>query len=401
MTQLSESVLARLSVLPSENFDGGLPIFQTVKDALAANTSDSAFAVLYPQSIADMAGRFLDGFPGKTVYAVKANPHPAVLSTLWSAGIRAFDVASIAEIDLIQSLCPDAELYLMNPVKSRQTIRHGYDAGIRHFAFDCTDELQKIVDETSGARDLNLHLRIALPSSTARLPLMEKFGADADEAVDLLRAARSVAARLGAAFHVGSQCHEPDSFVRAIAHVRELIDAADVQVDSLDCGGGFPVDYPGMAPPDLKHFFSAIFSGLTSSGFDGVTVLGEPGRALCAPGGSTLARVELRKGDTLYINDGAYGTLFDAGTFGWRFPVVCHRSTPGGKSDTLKPYRLFGPTCDSLDRMDGPFDLPADIQEGDWIEFGCLGAYGQAMQTRFNGFEIRQTVAVLTPSFGC
>ncbi|MEM6412312.1 MAG: type III PLP-dependent enzyme [Pseudomonadota bacterium] len=399
MTRSAGPVLALPSALPGAVSGQGLPVFETVSDALAAHKSDGAFAVIYPHMIANMATRFLNDFPGKTTFAVKANPHPAVISTLWPAGVRSFDVASIAEIDLVRSICPNADLYLMHPVKSRRIIRHAYAAGVRDFAFDCAAELRKIIAETDSAKDLSLHLRVALPESAAEMPLTGKFGASFDEAVDLLMAARRFAFRLGIAFHVGSQCHHPSSFSDALTHVRRIVDAAGVELDSLDCGGGFPVDYPGMTPPDLGLFFSEISSGLAANGFDQLDVLGEPGRALCAAGGSTMARVELRKDQTLYINDGTYGTLFDAGAARWRFPVTCHRPGVARPSSQLAPFKLYGPTCDSLDKMDGPFPLPVDIEDGDWIEFGNLGAYGQAMQTEFNGFDVRDTVVVLSSSF--
>jgi len=399
MTRFAVPVLANPSVIPSDIAGLGLPVFQTVADALAARDSDEAFAVLYPTTIARCASQFLEGFPGKPIFAVKANPHPAVISILWSAGLRAFDVASIRELDLVASICPDAELYFMHPVKSRQTIQHAYRAGVRHFAFDCAAELTKLREETGHAKDLHLHLRLALPDSRARMPLTGKFGAEVEDAISLLIDARRAATKLGVAFHVGSQCLDPESYVTAIGHVRNLANLAGVTIDTLDCGGGFPVDYPGQTAPDLRAFFAAISDGVSHFGFDHVDVLGEPGRALCATGGSTLARVDLRKGAQLYINDGTYGTLFDAGHPGWTFPVQRHRVRSVAEDAPLQPFSLFGPTCDSLDRMDGPFYLPDNIEEGDWIEFGHLGAYGQALRTAFNGFETRDTVAIVGEVF--
>ncbi|MEM9667782.1 MAG: type III PLP-dependent enzyme [Pseudomonadota bacterium] len=401
MTPLSRALFSQPSLLSTDFDQLGLPAFRTVSDALASDTSDDAFAVLYPATLRATAMAFLDGFPGTTLYAVKANPHPAVLSILWSAGVRDFDVASIREIDLVRSLCPDARLHLMHPVKSRQTIWHAYASGVRDFAFDCLGELEKILRETGGAPDLHLHIRIAVPCGESRMPLEGKFGAQFGEGIRLIEVARNKAARLGVAFHVGSQCVDPLAYIFPLEQIRRLIDEASLPIDIIDCGGGFPVSYPGMRSPPISAFFSVISETLSRLGLDHLEVRGEPGRALSGPAGSTLARVDLRKGSELYINDGIYGSLFDAGVHGWRYPVKRHRLEADQSFDEeISAFGLYGPTCDSQDRMAGPFLLPNDIDEGDWIEFGHLGAYGQAMQSGFNGFRVEKTVAVFGETFG-
>ncbi len=409
MTQFEPARLARPSFLADSECNGGLPVFATVRDALNAYEGDDAFCILYPQAIAAAADQFLTGFPGQVLYAVKANPHPAVLQTLWAAGLRSFDVASIAEIDLILKVTPDAKMYLMHPVKSRETIRHAYRSGIRDFAFDCADELAKINEEISplcqaDEPPLRLHLRLALAAGEAKMPLAGKFGAQTQDAIDLLKAGAAAGVDLGVTFHVGSQCHQPDEYRRALAYVRGLVDAAGVELSSLDCGGGFPIAYPGMQPPPLDQYFSTIRQALTAYDFGHVESLGEPGRALCAAGGSTLVRVELRKGDDLYINDGIYGSLFDAGTFDWVFPVRLYRAAGDAtickQAPKSRGFRMLGPTCDSHDILRGPFQLPSDIAEGDWIEFGHNGAYGQALASRFNGFGPEAIFAIAESGFG-
>lgn len=395
MFNSSSSRLAQPALLPDIDRPFGLPVFNSVEDAIASYTGDDAIYVLYPKTIAKAASVFLDGFPGKVLYAVKANPHPAVLRILWSSGVRAFDVASIREIDLVRSVCPDAELYLMNPVKSRRTIRHAYACGIRHFSFDCREELQKIILETDFADDLQLHLRLRLPNSgSAAMPLDGKYGAGYDEALALLREARTIARKLGVCFHVGSQCLDPADYIRALSWVHGLIEDTGVKVESIDCGGGFPVAYPGQTPPAMDSYFARIRKAISMFGFSGMEILGEPGRALCGEGGSTLARVELRKDNDLYLNDGSYGSMFDAAQCAWKYPVKLHREGPASNEAT--GFRFFGPTCDSLDTMNGPFDLPSDVREGDWIEICHLGAYGQALASSFNGFQSETTVAVLS-----
>lgn len=389
------SRFAQPALLPDFDRPFGLPVFGSIADALASYDGDDAIYVLYPQKIQAAATMFAEQFPGKALYAVKANPHPAVLKTLWASDIRGFDVASIREIDLVRATCPDAELYLMHPVKSRRTIRHAYAEGVRHFAFDCAAELGKILVETNDARDLHLHLRLALPSGgSASMPLEGKYGAEYAEAIDLLRAARPVAAKLGVCFHVGSQSMDPRDYVRALSYVHDLLDAAGVQIESLDCGGGFPVAYPGLTPPNMQVYFEHIQTSVEMFGFGELDIIGEPGRALCGEGGSTLARVELRKGNDLYLNEGSYGSLFDAAQCAWKYPVKLHRDRE--TSQATNNFRFFGPTCDSLDVMVGPFDLPSDTREGDWIEICHLGAYGQAMATAFNGFQSDTTIAILT-----
>jgi ornithine decarboxylase len=239
---------------------------------------------------------------------------------------------------------------------------------------------------THHARDLTLFIRLANGNEHAAMSLKGKFGIAGAEARELLLAARKVATKLGVCFHVGSQCMNPQAYREAIASVRALLDETGVAIDALDVGGGFPSVYPDLAPPALSGYMDTIRDALAESGFDkGVDVLCEPGRALVAESGSILVRVELRKGNALYLNDGIYGALFDAGFPGFVYPTRAFRPL-----ETLAPepaeFSFFGPTCDALDAMKGPFSLPADIREGDWIEIGGLGAYGQTMRTNFNGF---------------
>ncbi|MEL6830433.1 MAG: type III PLP-dependent enzyme, partial [Pseudomonadota bacterium] len=249
MFNTSVSRLAQPGLLPDYDRPTGLPVFESVAEMLAAYDGDDAIYVLYPKMIAEAAETYLEGFPGEVLYAVKANPHPAVLKILWSAGLRHFDVASIREIDLVRTIAHDAKLYLMHPVKSRRTIRHAYAEDVRDMAFDTLDELNKILEETDHAHDLNLHVRLSVPSTGAAMPLAGKFGTTFDEAVDCLQAARPYAAKLGVTFHVGSQCMDIADYENAIAYVRTLVDAAGVNIESVDCGGGFAIAYPGMTPP--------------------------------------------------------------------------------------------------------------------------------------------------------
>ncbi len=395
---MRQSVFA-VKTRPLEISSASLPRYRCVTDVLRHYDGDDAAYLLYPQKIRRAARTFLDGFPGRVMYAVKANPHPFVIETLWQAGLRDFDVASLREVEFIAANYPAARMFLMHPVKSRALIARAYQLGVRDFAVDCLDEMQKILDMTGDAPDLNLHLRLALPKpaldeADAVMPLTGKFGADYDTALAILPRARQHAKKLGLCFHVGSQCLAPDNYDRAIGYARQLVQRAGTVIDSLDVGGGFPVAYPDMPIRPMDDYFCAIKASIKAHGFDGVAVYGEPGRALCAEGGSTLARIELRKGQDLYLNDGAYGSLFDAANCAWKYPVRLHRNRPPAPMDKHDNFRFFGPTCDSLDVMNGPFILPADSNEGDWVEIEHLGAYGQALSTRFNGFYSETTFII-------
>ncbi len=337
-----------------------------------------------PHAARRAARYFVENFPGKSLYAVKANPSPDLLAILWDSGITHYDVASIAEVRLVARTLPQATLCFMHPVKAEEAIHEAYfKYGVRTFSLDTLDELDKIVRATNAAEDLNLCVRLRVSSDLAQLSLAAKFGAEADEVKELLMATRQAADALGICFHVGSQAMSPHAYVQALERVRAAIVEASVTVDIIDVGGGFPSTYPGMEPPPLADYFAAIdrtYEDLPIS--YSAELWCEPGRALCAEYSSLIVRVEKRRGDELYINDGAYGALFDAAHVGWRFPVELLREAEGEE----QAFSFYGPTCDDLDHMAGPFYLPADVKAGDYIEIGMLGAYGCAMRTKFNGF---------------
>jgi ornithine decarboxylase len=363
--------------------------FASTLDAVRRLRPEEPMAICRPHRVRAAARWFLENFAGDVLYAVKANPSPWVLDALWAAGVTKFDVASEVECALVRGRFPTATLAFMHPVKSRRAIRRAYfDHGCRIFALDTQDELRKILEETDGVRDLTLVVRLAVSNADATLPLAAKFGVSGAEAVDLIRTARAATEEdLGLSFHVGSQCMKPSAYRQALAQARALIVEAGVTVDVIDVGGGFPSIYPGMTPPPMLDFTAEI-----ERAFEAMPVTmncqlwAEPGRALVAEAGSIVVRVDLRKGDALYVNDGAYGNLFDATHVKWPFPVRHMRPDAGESRAPLSSFRLYGPTCDSIDVCEGPFHLPADVREGDFIEIGMLGAYGVAMATRFNGF---------------
>lgn len=348
--------------------------------------------LIRPHAAQRAARFFVEKFPGKSLYAVKANPSPDLIRLLWESGITHFDVASIAEVRLARVNAPDATLCYMHPVKPEESIAEAYFThGIRTFSLDTEEELEKIVRATNSATDLTLCVRIRVSSEHSKLSLAAKFGAEPSEMKQLLIETRQVADALGICFHVGSQAMTPSAYTQAMERVRAAIVESGVTVDVVDVGGGFPSVYPGMEPPCLEAYFDAIHRSFEDLPVSYSSELWcEPGRALCAEYSSLIVRVEKRRGDELFINDGAYGALFDAAHVGWRFPVELLRA-----SDTKDmPFSFYGPTCDDMDHMAGPFMLPADIKAGDYIEIGMLGAYGCAMRTGFNGFGNGETYVV-------
>ena len=352
-----------------------------------------------PHAAARAARFFVEKFPGRSMYAVKANPSADLLRVLWDNGVTHYDVASIVEVRLVAGTLPGATLCFMHPVKAPEAVAEAYHVhGCRVFSLDSLDELDKIMDATAdkdGARatDLTLCVRLRVSSEHAKYSLASKFGVLPHESKALLFAARQAADALGICFHVGSQAMTPEAYAQAMERVRAAIVDAAVTVDVVDVGGGFPSTYPGMEPPPLERYFDAIGRAFESLPVSySAELWAEPGRALCAEYSSLIVRVEKRRGSELFINDGAYGALFDAAHIGWRFPVTLLRKPQSTVRD--HPFSFYGPTCDDLDHMTGPFLLPADVQAGDYLEIGMLGAYGAAMRTQFNGFGSGRTVVV-------
>jgi ornithine decarboxylase len=351
---------------------------------------------LRPHAAGRAARWFLDKFPGDVAYAYKANSSVFLIGALYGAGIRHFDVASLPEIEDAATI-PDAHLHFMHPVKSRHAIRRAYDLGVRSFSLDGEDELDKIMEATGGARDLLLWVRVAVTAINSRIPLERKFGAHGEKAAKLLIKTRQVAAELGLTFHVGSQTTTPDAFVTALGEVHRIIVKSGVMIDRLDIGGGFPARYPDSDPAPLQDFMDVILANIeTIPVKENIKLMCEPGRALVAEAESLIVRVDARRGNNLYINDGSYGMLFDAAHLSFIFPtrLISRRADA---SDPLVPFELWGPTCDSIDHMKGPFLLPDSVREGDYIEIGNMGAYARAIAGRFNGYGEYDEVILLDP----
>ena len=361
--------------------------FKSVDELVSQLKPEKPIYCIRKKSIQLASTYFRNKFPGKILYAVKTNPHPEVLKTIVESGIENFDVASIQEIKDIRAIDPNAKCSYMHTVKSRESIRDAYfNHNIKTFSLDTKDELIKIIESTNHASDLELFIRIAVSNEHAEIDLSKKFGALASEASGLLRLTKQYAKKIGLSFHVGSQCMHPISYVKGISEVGNIIKKTKIIPDYINIGGGFPAIYPDLVPQSLDNYFEEIKKGLENLKLEKLPeLICEPGRAIVAESGSTIVRINLRKKQKLYINDGTYGTLFDAGTPNIVYPS---RIIKTGKiiSKKLTAFDFYGPTCDSMDYMKGPFLLPNNIKENDYIELGQLGAYGLTFRTQFNGF---------------
>jgi ornithine decarboxylase len=363
-----------------------MDVFTSAAEFLHRRRPERPVLALRPHAARRAANWFLANFPGRVLYAAKANDAPQIIDALVEAGIRAFDVASLVEVERVAGVA-DAELFFMNPIKSRGSIVRAYrEFGVRSFAFDSDEELDKIVQETGGAEDLTLYLRVACPNTHSLIPLEGKFGVPSAESPALLLRARQIARRLGITFHVGSQAVVPAAFGEALRQIGQLIVESGVMVDAVDIGGGFPSRYPHSDPPELSSFMEEIVRAADELAVKhSCELLCEPGRALVAEAESVIVRVDARRGNALYVNDGAFGTLFDAAYSGFRFPARLITAADR-EAGPHTEFALYGPTCDSSDYLRGPFELPEGVREGDYIEIGQIGAYGRVLANRFNGF---------------
>ena len=361
--------------------------FKTVDELINQLKPEKPIYCIRKKSIQSASTYFRNKFPGKVLYAVKTNSHPEVLKTIVESGIENFDVASIQEIKDIRAISPDAKCSYMHTVKSRESIKEAYfNYNIKAFSLDTKDELIKIIEATNQAKDLELFVRVAVSNEHAEIDLSKKFGVLTSEATGLLRLTKQYAKKIGLSFHVGSQCMHPISYAKGIGEIGNIIKKTKIIPDYINIGGGFPAIYPDLVPQPLENYFEEIKKSLTNLELEKLPeLLCEPGRAIVAESGSTIVRVNLRKKQKLYINDGTYGTLFDAGTPNMVYPSRLIKSSKI-ISKKLTAFDFYGPTCDSMDYMKGPFLLPNNIKENDYIELGQLGAYGLTFRTQFNGF---------------
>lgn len=358
------------------------PIWSTPEDHLRKMQPDTAQLYLCPAEISRMARRFQAGFPGLVSYAVKANPVHAVLENLVAADLRAFDVASVPEMQAVRAVCPDAVLHYNNPVRSRSEVAAAADMGIASASVDCAGELDKLAVLPRGTE---IAVRLALPLKGAAYDFGAKFGAGPDQAVALLGQVAAMGFAPAMTFHPGTQCADAGVWAGYIRACADVARRAGVQLGRLNVGGGFAA-HRGVAP-DLEAVFARIGAEVRAAfGPDAPALVCEPGRAMVAEACQLATRVKSLRGDAIYLNDGIYGALAE-----WR-DIAAHDRVRvlacdgGARRAPACPRIVFGPTCDSIDRLPDPLMLPADLAEDDYLIFAGMGAYSHAIATRFNGY---------------
>ena len=377
--------------------DPGMRVFRDTAHVIAALSPDHPVYCFARSELRSRARYFLEEFPGETAFAVKANAHECIIRTLVESGLQVFDVASLSEIELVHRLAPQAIMLYDNPVKSRDEIRRAYgEFGVRSFALDDMVEFEKINAIVGADPSVQLSVRFKLAKRMPAQDLSSKFGASRDAAIGLLRRVADAGYRPALTFHPGSQCTDPRAYEEYIDAAAAIAASAGVQLTMLNVGGGFPAPYRNTDVPEMDVYFSAIGTAF-SRNFDAAQcrLMCEPGRGMVATAVSLLTRVKHRRaGHVLYLNDGIYGGLLEQLMFKVATPVRAFRDglhLDGRACD----FEVFGPTCDSTDRLPLPVPLPAETTEGDWVEFALMGAYGSATATRFNGFQSDFYVEVL------
>jgi ornithine decarboxylase len=350
--------------------------FESAGDMLRSWQPHEPVYCVYPDAYLETVHAFLAGFPGRVLYAIKANDDPQVVRILHRAGVNHFDCASLAEIRQVRTLCPDASCYFMVPVAPRGAVRSAQrDFGVRHFMVDHASRLSQLEDEIELAGCV-VFARMAVSHRSAMMDLSSKFGAPPGDMGGLLEGIRQRGAEPALAFNVGSLVTQPDAYRHAVQTAADVLRTLPFRVRLVDIGGGFPRPYPGFPVPPMEEYFQAVQE--TSAQLPlaaGGELMAEPGRALAAPGMSAVVQVLLRKDGRLYLNDGMYGVFWELRFKAHRrFPVRAFRNAQPLTGKTAS-FRLYGPTCDASDVMPGEVELPVNVQPGDHLEFGQIGAY--------------------------
>jgi ornithine decarboxylase len=363
------------------------PLSATPAAYLAKHSPDAPVLFIAPSVLQATARRFQADFDGLVTYAVKANDRPEVLSNLVAAGITTFDVASPAEMAAVRAVCPQAVLHYNNPVRSAAEVRAGIAAGVYSWSIDDMSELAKLRDVP---RDNEVAVRFALPVKGAAYDFGSKFGAAPEQAAALLRAVAEMGFTPSMCFHPGTQCNDPQAWVQYVHAAADILHAAGVSIKRMNIGGGFAVDR-GFDAPDHRAVFAAVKLALAESfGTDAPSLLCEPGRAMVADAAVLATRIKGMRnaGRTVFLNDGIYGGLPDLRDMGLSGLVDVVGPEGALRQGAPTPRVVFGPTCDSLDRLPDGLPLPEDAQTGDYLLFGGMGAYSIAMSTAFNGYGL-------------
>ncbi len=366
--------------------DSETKAFAGVAEMIKARQPVSPVYCIYPHIYRETAREFVSGFPGRVLYAVKANDHPDVIRLLHEGGVTHFDCASVPEIERVREACEDVTPYFMVPVRLRGAARDAQSRlHVRHFMVDHLSGIEPLAQEIDMRRAV-VFARMAVHHESAMQDLSAKFGAPPDEMPAILHAIRDAGAEPALAFNVGSGVTSVDAYSYAIELAESVLRKLPFAIRLVDIGGGYPKSYPGFAVPPLQEYFNRIRDAAARLPLaDGGEVMGEPGRALAGPGLSAVVEVLLRKNNRLYLNDGMYGIFWELRFRGHdRYPLRAYRHGEGMTGGAQK-FKLFGPTCDGTDVMPGEVELPSDIRPGDYLEFGAIGAYSLAGRTSFNG----------------
>ena len=367
--------------------------------AMRADRGEGPLLLFAPSVLQATARRFLDGFDGLVSYAVKANDAEEVITNLAGAGIRAFDVASPAEMTLVRRLVPGAALHYNNPVRSIREIEAAMAAGVVSWAVDSPGEFVKIAARVPS-RGTEVAVRVKLPVAGAAYDFGEKFGATPQEATELLRAVAAAGFTPAITFHPGTQCPDATAWAAYIRAAARIAQEAGVRLARLNVGGGFPARRMDADLPALEAIFDTIAATTRAAfGADAPGLVCEPGRAMVAECEALLTRVKaVRESGAVFLDDGIYGALAEAPLMGATDRIRVLAPDGRARCGAPEPRVVFGPSCDSLDRLPGTPHLPGDIAEGDAVLFFGMGAYGQVTCTRFNGYGAlrRQTVRALT-----
>ena len=370
-----------------------LPRFTAAARAIEALKPGEPLYLLHPDRVAAAARQFLEGFPGDVLYAVKANPHPYALQLLWNAGIRHFDSASLGEIEGVKSLLPEAICHFMAPVRLAGQAKAAFEQhGVTDFVIDSGAELDKLLAETGDAGKIRVFVRLVASLGGALLEMSSKYGCRPEEAAKLLKRVQSAGAQACLTFHVGSQCLSPFSYAQAIEIANRTAGLSGVKIAALDIGGGFPTAYSGQEPPPYHWYFDMIKEALANMEAQSLPVMCEPGRALIGQGVSLVTQVVMRRGDRIYLNDGIYGSFDEQRFSGFDedYPPTGFTLDAKGKAKELsgekRPFRAYGPTCDSADVLPRPVMLPDSVRDGDYVLFDAMGAYTVSSRSNFNGY---------------
>ena len=375
--------------------DEMLPEFPSVANMLQRTRPRRPVYCIYPDLYHAAATEFVDSFPGRVLYAVKANDHPEIIRLLHQGGIRHFDCASLTEIEIVRRVCPEASCYFMTPVRLRGAAREAQTQhGVRHFMLDHLNGLAPLKQEIDLHTSV-IFARMAVHHLSAMQDLSVRFGAPPADIPALLAAISEAGAEPALAFNVGSNVSQPDAYRYAIEVAGVVLAKLPFKLRLVDIGGGFPRSYPGFIVPPLSEYFESTREAVAALPLKhNGEILAEPGRALAAPGLSAVVEVLLRKERRLYLNDGMYGIFWELRFKGHdRYPARCFRNGVVLNGAT-QHYKLFGPTCDSMDTLPGEVELPVDIRSGDQLEFGGIGAYSLAGRTNFNGHYSKNIVTI-------